>query len=62
MSNESKCPFAAQHGARTTASMQSNADWWPKQLNIGILHQHSAKSNPLGADFNYAEEFRKLAR
>jgi catalase-peroxidase len=34
MSNESKCPFAAQHGARTTASMQSNADWWPKQLNI----------------------------
>jgi catalase-peroxidase len=60
MSNESKCPFAAQHGARTTASMQSNADWWPKQLNIGILHQHSAKSNPLGADFNYAEEFRKL--
>ena len=60
MSNESKCPFAAQHGARTTASMQSNADWWPKQLNLGILHQHSAKSNPLGADFNYAEEFKKL--
>ena len=60
MSNEAKCPFAAQHGARTTAAAQSNADWWPKQLNIGILHQHSAKSNPLGADFNYAEEFRKL--
>jgi catalase-peroxidase len=60
MSNESKCPFTGMHGARTTASMQSNADWWPNQLNIGILHQHSAKSNPLGADFNYAEEFRKL--
>ena len=60
MSNEAKCPFAAQHGARTTASMQSNADWWPKQLNVGILHQHGEKSNPLGKDFNYAEEFRKL--
>jgi catalase-peroxidase len=60
MSNESKCPFAAQHGARTTASMQSNADWWPKQLNLGILHQHGEKSNPLGKDFNYAEEFKKL--
>ena len=60
MSNEAKCPFAAQHGARTTASMQSNADWWPKQLNLGILHQHGEKSNPLGKDFNYAEEFRKL--
>ncbi len=60
MSNEAKCPFAAQHCARTTAAVQSNADWWPKQLNLGILHQHSAKSNPLGADFNYAEKFRKL--
>jgi hypothetical protein len=60
MSNEAKCPFAAQHGARTTASMQSNADWWPKQLNLGILHQHGEKSNPLGKDFNYAEEFKKL--
>jgi catalase-peroxidase len=60
MSNEGKCPFAAQHGARTTASMQSNSDWWPNQLNLKILHQHSAKSNPLGADFYYAEEFKKL--
>ncbi len=59
MSNESSCPFA-QHGARTTARMQSNSDWWPNQLNIGILHQHCAKSNPLGEDFNYAEEFGKL--
>ncbi len=60
MSNENKCPFAAQHGARTTASMQSNADWWPNRLNLGILHQHGEKSDPLGADFNYAEEFKKL--
>jgi catalase-peroxidase len=40
--------------------LQSNADWWPKQLNLGILHQHGEKSNPLGKDFNYAEEFKKL--
>ncbi len=60
MSNESKCPFAGMHGARTTATMQSNQDWWPNQLNLKILHQHSCKSNPLGKDFNYAEEFKKL--
>ena len=60
MSNASKCPFAAQHGARTTAAAQSNADWWPNQLNLKILHQHSSKSNPLGEKFNYAEEFKKL--
>ncbi|MDA8255679.1 MAG: catalase/peroxidase HPI [Betaproteobacteria bacterium] len=60
MSNESKCPFAAQHGARTTVAAQSNSDWWPKQLNLKILHQHSSKSNPLGEEFNYAEEFKKL--
>jgi catalase-peroxidase len=64
MSDESKCPYsansAAQHGARTTAAAQSNADWWPNQLNLKILHQHSAKSNPLGEKFNYAEEFSKL--
>ncbi|MCM2306425.1 MAG: catalase/peroxidase HPI [Sulfuritalea sp.] len=60
MSNESKCPFAAQHGARTTVAAQSNSDWWPNQLNLKILHQHSSKSNPLGEDFNYAEEFKKL--
>jgi catalase-peroxidase len=37
-----------------------NADWWPNQLKLNILHQHSAESNPLGADFNYAEEFKTL--
>ncbi|MFY9327967.1 MAG: catalase/peroxidase HPI [Georgfuchsia sp.] len=60
MSNESKCPFAEQQGARTTAAAQSNSDWWPNQLNLKILHQHSSKSNPLGENFNYAEEFKKL--
>ncbi|MBK8767903.1 MAG: catalase/peroxidase HPI [Burkholderiaceae bacterium] len=60
MTNEAKCPFAGTHGARTTAGSQSNRDWWPNQLNLAILHQHSAKSNPMGADFDYAVEFRKL--
>ncbi len=60
MSSESKCPYAGMHGARTTPAMQSNRNWWPNQLNIGILHQHGEKSNPLGKDFDYAAEFRKL--
>ena len=38
----------------------SNRDWWPNQLRLGILHQHSSKSNPMGEDFNYAEEFKSL--
>ena len=57
MSKESKCPF---HGARSVVGVRSNQDWWPNQLNIGILRQHSSKSNPLGKDFNYAKEFAKL--
>ena len=60
MSSEAKCPFAATHGARTHAGAQSNADWWPGRLNLGILHQHSAKSNPMGEQFDYAKEFSKL--
>jgi catalase-peroxidase len=60
MSSEAKCPFTAMHGARTTAGAQSNRDWWPNRLNLKILHQHSAKSNPMDEQFNYAEEFKKL--
>ena len=60
MSSEAKCPFAAAHGARTTAGAQSNRDWWPNRLNLKILSQHSAKSNPMDPQFNYAEEFKKL--
>jgi catalase-peroxidase len=55
MSNEAKCPF---HGAAGTGTQ--NKDWWPKQLRLDLLNQHSEKSNPLGQRFNYAEEFRKL--
>ena len=60
MSNEAKCPFATMHGARTHACTRSNSDWWPDRLNLQILHQHSAKSNPMGEQFNYAEDFGKL--
>jgi catalase-peroxidase len=50
------------HGAMTSNSStgQSNKDWWPDALNLNILHQHDSKSNPLGEDFNYREEFQKL--
>jgi len=57
MSSEAKCPFA---GARTTAGARSNRDWWPNQLNLKILRQHSARSNPMQPEFNYAEEFKQL--
>jgi catalase-peroxidase len=60
MTNEAKCPFAAMHGARTTAGARSNRDWWPNRLNLKILHQHSAKSDPMGGRFDYAAEFGKL--
>ncbi|SPE23048.1 haem-dependent catalase-peroxidase [Candidatus Sulfotelmatomonas gaucii] len=59
MSNESKCPFAGvlEH---TSAAAKTNRDWWPNQLNLGILHQHSSLSNPMGEEFDYAEEFKSL--
>jgi len=60
MSSEAKCPFATMHGARTTAGTQSNRDWWPNRLNLKILSQHSAKTNPMGEQFDYAAEFKKL--
>ncbi len=57
MSNASKCPI--MHGGVTSAIM-SKSDWWPKALNLDILHQHDSKTNPLGADFNYRDEVKKL--
>jgi catalase-peroxidase len=60
MSAEAKCPFSGDVRKHTTAGAPSNADWWPNQLKLGILHQHSAKSDPMGADFNYAEAFKQL--
>jgi catalase-peroxidase len=55
MTTESKCPFPHTAGGGT-----SNRDWWPNQLRLDLLHQHSAKSNPMGEAFDYAEEFRSL--
>ncbi|MFZ0310932.1 MAG: catalase/peroxidase HPI [Candidatus Sulfotelmatobacter sp.] len=52
---ESKCPVA--HGVRKS---HANVDWWPNQLNLKVLHQHSPKSDPMGEEFNYAEEFKTL--
>src|SRR5882672_12784284 len=53
-STESKCPF--NHGA----SSATNRDWWPNQVDVNILHQHSPKSDPMGEDFDYAKEFKSL--
>ena len=52
-----KCPV--MHGGATSAS-STNMDWWPKALNLDILHQHDSKTNPLGPNFNYREEVKKL--
>lgn len=58
--NEDKCPFSNEIIAHGAGGGTSNRDWWPNQLNVGILNQHSSKSNPMGEDFNYREEFKKL--
>lgn len=60
MSIEAKCPLPHAACKSTTAAAPSNADWWPDQLKLGILHQHCAESNPMGRDFNYADEFKSL--
>ena len=60
MSNEAKCPIS--HGDRrpTLAGTRTNADWWPNQLNLKPLNQHSPLTNPMGEEFDYAEEFKSL--
>ncbi|WP_314972546.1 catalase/peroxidase HPI [Comamonas testosteroni] len=62
MTTESKCPFHQGQNSETAAAgnATSNKDWWPNQLRVDLLSQHSAKSNPLGEDFNYAQAFQKL--
>ncbi len=56
-STSGKCPV--MHGGNTSVG-SSSMDWWPQALNLDILHQHDTKTNPLGEEFNYAEEFKKL--
>jgi catalase-peroxidase len=58
--NGAKCPFTAGARKHATNETRSNADWWPNQLNVNILHQHSKLSDPMGEAFNYAEEFKTL--
>lgn len=60
MSTESKCPFSGATLKPTAAGARTNADWWPNQLNLNMLQQHSALSNPMGETFNYAKEFKTL--
>ncbi|MEI8031060.1 MAG: catalase/peroxidase HPI [Comamonadaceae bacterium] len=60
MSTQAKCPFPHAASKNAVAASPSNTDWWPNQLKLGILHQHTAESNPMGDDFNYAKEFKSL--
>ena len=62
MSNETeaKCPFSGKASTTVAGSGTTNQDWWPNQLRVDLLNQHSERSNPLGEQFNYREEFQKL--
>ena len=60
MSGDAKCPFSSGARKHTLAGTPTVANWWPNQLNLKILHQHSQLSNPMGEAFNYAEEFKSL--
>jgi catalase-peroxidase len=59
MNEESNCPVTGR-GHKQTTGGTTNQDWWPNQLRLDILHQHSSKSNPMGEGFNYAKEFKRL--
>ena len=56
----SKCPMSSGPHAHTAVGARSNRDWWPNQLNLKILHQHSSLSDPMGEEFDYAREFASL--
>jgi catalase-peroxidase len=60
MTDEIKSPVTGGADKPVTGRGRSNQDWWPNQLNLKVLHQHSPLSNPMGGEFNYAEEFKKL--
>lgn len=59
-SDVGKCPVMHGAAVNTTNAVQSNKDWWPNQLNLKILHQNTPMADPMGQEFNYAEEFKKL--
>jgi len=60
VSQQSKCPVTGKSAMPPSGKGTSNRDWWPNQLNLSILHQHAPADNPLGPDFDYAKEFKKL--
>jgi catalase-peroxidase len=60
MTTEMKCPFSGDDRNPAVAGGTKNADWWPNQLNVGMLHQHSRSSDPMGEDFDYAKAFKSL--
>ncbi|MEO1564399.1 MAG: catalase/peroxidase HPI [Pseudomonadota bacterium] len=60
MDGDLKCPFTGGQAKPATHSVRSNSDWWPNQLNLKILHQNQPATNPMGMEFSYAEEFKKL--
>ncbi|MCG3178333.1 MAG: Catalase-peroxidase [Phycisphaerae bacterium] len=60
MTDNGKCPVTGAMHTHTAGGGTTNRDWWPSQLKLDLLHQHSAKSNPMGGDFSYAEEFQTL--
>jgi catalase-peroxidase len=60
MNEDSKCPVTGRAHKHTAGSGTTNRDWWPNQLKLDLLHQHSSKSNPMGEGFNYAKEFKRL--
>ena len=60
MSEQAKCPFSSGVRQHAVANAPSNADWWPNQLNLDILHQQSGKSDPMGESFDYAKAFKQL--
>ena len=60
MSDEQKSPVMGGANPHVAGRGTSNREWWPNQLDLSILHQHSSLSNPMGEEFNYAEEFKKL--
>jgi catalase-peroxidase len=60
MTAEAKCPFAGDHHSQALTGARKNSDWWPKQVNLKILHQHTDRSNPMDKAFDYAKEFKSL--
>jgi Catalase (peroxidase I) len=57
---EMKCPVTGHTSKPMAGGGATNQDWWPNRLNLKVLHQNSSLSNPMGEDFNYAEEFKQL--